>query len=159
MMDAMPQGDVKPRLFCEQAVFPRVATPDDLDFVMAMGMKFYGSRLDTQEKINGAARWVRQVIVDPDRLVLVHPGSVGIANVNWRYGMEGRGAADILCCDPERAGPWTALKMARMMVEWARAKGATGPFKLSADTGVDFGPFAVRLGGRLSPDKIYEIPL
>lgn len=156
----MPQGDVKP-LFCAgvPSIFPRVAVPNDLDFVMRMGIKFYGSRIDTQEKINGAAQWVRHAIADPDRLVLVHPGALGMAHVNWHYGVEGRGYADILCCDPETAGPWTALKMARMMVEWAKGKGADGKFRLSADTGVDFGPFAARLGGRLSPDKIYEIEL
>lgn len=136
-----------------------VAGPADLDRVMAFGVRFYGARIANQTNLNGVARWARQALADPDRLVLLHPGAVGIANVNWHYGIEGRGSADVLACDPVEAGPFTVLQMVRMMLEWSRAKGATGPFRLSADTGVDFGPIARRLGGAPTLDKIYDIPL
>ena len=63
-----------------------------------------------------------------------------------------------MLCARKGAG-FEAFRMVRMMIQWAREQGAQGEFKLDADTGVDFGPFARRLGGRASSAQWYVIPL
>ena len=49
--------------------------------------------------------------------------------------------------------------MVRMMIAWAKEQGAQGAFKLEADTGIDFAPFAKRLGGHAVTTTRYDIPL
>jgi hypothetical protein len=158
--DAFACGDVKPRQFWTGEASIRVAGEADLHHVMVQALRFYGPRIGTQEKMNAAAKWVGGAIKDPNWLVLIAPDAVGICHVYWRYGIECRASADILCSDPaSAAGPFTAIKMVRMMVTWAKEKGAQGYFRLASDTEADFEPIARRLGGHVTKDRLYDIPL
>lgn len=138
-----------------EAVTPiRIATLDDITLIGEIARQQY-PHLDV-EKARG---WLTWAIQHPDRLVLVGLNSVGIAQVAWFYGMEKRARLDVLARRPAPEGVLEAFRMVRIMVSWGKEKGATGNFKLDADTGVDFGPFAKRLGGKPVTVTRYEIPL
>jgi len=105
--------------------------------------------------VEKATRWAEWCVQNPNRLVLVGRNCAGIAQVDQYYGFECKAKLDMLFGDPS----WETFRMVRMMVRWAREKGATGTFRLDADTGADFAPFAARLGGRPVTVTRYEIPL
>jgi hypothetical protein len=132
----------------------RKATSDDETFMFEIAKEKYPERA-----IERGAPWVRWAMQHSERLVLVGPNSFGIAQVGWFYGMERRARLDMLCARPIPGAALEALKMVRMMVAWAAEQGATGAFRLDADTGVDFEPFARRLGGKLVTTTWYDIPL
>lgn len=103
--------------------------------------------------------WMERCIQNPDRLVLVGPNSIGCAQIQWNYGYERRARLDMLAARPVPGAALEALRIVRMMVAWGKEKGAVGTFRLDADTGIDFGPFAKRLGGKPVTLTRYEIPL
>lgn len=158
MNDAMLNGDVNPRSFAprlEAAVNPiRRATEADIPFVRELAVLKYPAR-----NVEQALNWFKWCLQSPDRLVLVGANSFGIAQVDWNYGFERRGRMDVLAGRAVPGASFETLRMIRMMVLWAKERGATGNFKIEADTGVDFGPFAKRLGGRQVTTVWYEIPL
>ncbi|MFA5897720.1 MAG: hypothetical protein WC829_01275 [Hyphomicrobium sp.] len=157
MNEAMPYGDVKPRHFGPPVLaMPaiHVATDADKPFMLALAREKYPGR-----NIDLGIPWVERCMANPDRLVLVGPNSFGIAQADWLYGFERRGRLDMLCARPQPGVALEALRMVRMMVGWAKSRGCLGTFKLDADTGVDFGPFARRLGGVKVTSVRYEIPL
>ena len=154
MNDTMYQGDVNPRQFPSSPAKPmiRQATLDDIPFIAQLGKERYPQR-DIEKDIP----WARWCIQNPDRLVLVGPNSMGCCQIDWIYGHECKARLDVLAARP---GPiWEALRMLRIMLNWARQKGAVGSFILDANTGVDFEPFSQRLGGRKVTRVEYEIPL
>lgn len=162
MMDAMPQGDVRPRSFAPLYVVPKAliheASERDKPFMLALAQEKYPRRV-----VEKSIRWVERAMDNPDRLVLVGPNSFGIAQADWIYGSERRGRLDMMCARTEAAAGLAAgveiLRMVEIMVGWARTKGCAGTFKLDADTGVDFEPLAQRLGGKVVTVKRCEIPL
>lgn len=131
----------------------RVATPDDMAFIVALAKEKYPDR-DVERGIP----WMRRCMGDPEQRVLVGRNSAGVARVYWRYGFERRGRLEMLGARAVPGAALEALGMVRMMIAWARLQGAVGSFALDADTGVDFGPFARRLGGRHVRVDRYEIP-
>lgn len=145
----------------DQAI--RIATVADIPTLVEFAKEAYGDRLIGRGgewvKSGGGAHWLQWCISNPDRLVLIGANSVGIAQVSWHYGFEKRGRLDVLVSRPGSKTPFETLKMVRIMLDWAKEKGATGKFKLDADTGVDFEPFAKRLGGVPVTMTRYEIPL
>lgn len=153
-------GDIKPdwRNFRPVNGFEypsiRKATVDDEAFMFAIAREKYPERA-----IERGAPWVRWAMKHEDRLVLVGPNSFGIAQVSWFYGFERRARLDMLCARPVSGAALEALRMVRIMVAWAAEHGAEGTFKMDADTGVDFEPFARRLGGKAVTATRYEIPL
>ena len=154
MNDALYHGDVNPRQWPSLAERPmiRQATLDDIPFIMALASEKYPGRDVEKDR-----PWASWCIQNPDRLVLIGPNSMGCAQVDWIYGHECKARLDVLAARP---GPfWEALRMVRIMVNWARQKGAIGTFKLNAETDVNFAPFASRLGGRKVTTTYYEIPL
>ena len=154
MNDAMPQGDVSPRQFPVLSATPmiRQATLIDIPFIMELAREKYPHR-----DVSKAEPWAKWCIQNPDRLVLIGPNSVGCAQVDWIYGHECKARLDVLAARP---GPiWEALRMLRVMINWARQKGASGSFILDANTGIDFGSFSERLGGKKVTITQYEIPL
>jgi len=155
LLDALHQGDVKPTCFVFGAPPAiRRATHADIPFVRELARLKYPDR-----EIEQARDWFEWCLKNPDRLVLVGANSVGVAQVDWRYGFERRGRLDMLASRPQAGAPWEAFRMVRMMLAWAKEQGAQGTFRLDADTGVDFGPFARRLGGKPVTLTRYEIPL
>lgn len=155
----MPQGDVSPRAFnglrapYERAAVRR-ATLADMPFIIAMAKEKYPAR-----QIEQGISWMEWCIGSPERLVLIGPNSAGVAQVSWNYGFERRARLDMLGARATPGAALEALKIVRMMVAWAKEQGAQGTFRLDADTGVDFGPFARRLGGGPVTLTRYEIPL
>lgn len=155
----MVQGDVVPRAFNglrphfdEQRIHK--ATLHDMPFIIDMAREKYPAR-----QIERGIEWMEWAIQNPERLVLVSPNAVGVAQVSWNYGFERRARLDMLGARTVPGVALEALKMVRLMLVWAKEQGAQGAFKLDADTGVDFGPFARRLGGKAVTTTRYEIPL
>lgn len=106
--------------------------------------------------------WIRWHMKQPNSLVLIGPGTIGVASIAFKYGFEKRARLDMLAALPEKSAVIEALQHVRAMVRWAALQGAVGNFRIDADTGVDFGPFARRLGGHeVDPVKYprYDIPL
>lgn len=132
----------------------RKATLDDMTFMVALAAEKYPART-----IELGIPWMEWCLQSPERLVLVGPNSAGVAQVSWNYGYERRARLDMLGCRATPGAALEALRMVRMMLDWARQQGAKGSFRLDADTGIDFGPFARRLGGKPVTHTRYEIPL
>lgn len=132
----------------------RRATLADMPFIIEMARERYPAR--TIEK---GIPWMQWCIGNPEKLVLIGPNSIGMANVGWQYGFERRARLDMLGARAVAGAALEALRMIRIMLTWAKQQGAVGTFRLDADTGVDFGPFARRLGGKPVTLTRYEIPL
>lgn len=112
--------------------------------------------------IDMGVEWFKWSMKQANCLVLIGPSTVGVASIVWKYGFEKRARLDMLAALPEKHAVTEALQQIRAMVRWAAVNGASGYFRVDADTGVDFGPFARRLGGHeVDPVKYprYDIPL
>lgn len=99
---------------------------------------------------------------NPNSIVLRGEYAFGVASIVLKYGFEKRARLDMLVAKAGNPAVLEALHILRAMVRWAALQGAEGHFRVDADTGVDFGPFVRRLGGReVDPVKFprYEIPL
>lgn len=135
----------------------RRATEEDIPHGLAIAQQAYPGR-----GIEKALDWAKWHIKQPNSLVLIGPGTLGIASIAFKYGFEKRARLDMLAATPEKSSVIEALQQVRAMVRWAALQGATGKFRIDADTGVDFGPFAQRLGGHRVDDDLYpryDIPL
>lgn len=130
----------------------RVATEDDIERWLPVARIRYPGR-----DINAGIPWVRWCMQRPDRLALTGLHSCGIAEIVPRYGFEPRAVLSLLLSDGH-AG-FEPLRIVRQMVVWAKVKGVSGHFIIDADTGVDFGPLARRMGGGPADIKRYKIPL
>lgn len=155
----MLHGDVHPRVFNGLRKPPvvssiRRATLADMPFMVAMAKEKYPVR-----KVELGIPWMEWALANPERLVLMGDNTIGVAQVSWNYGFERRARLDMLGARPVSGAALEALKMVRLMIAWAKEQGAQGSFRLDADTGVDFGPFARRLGGKPVTLTRYEIPL
>jgi len=107
--------------------------------------------------VEQAVPWVEQCIASPNRLALVGDRACGIAEIGLYYGFERRSRLSFLFSSP--GAGMEPLRILRQMVVWAKENGAVGHFVVDADTGVDFGPFARRLGGVTVNEARYRIPL
>ena len=167
--DAMPKSGVKVlacyknshgnlrRIRAEWTAAKTVESNSDYDFgEYDEETDAYWSPEGWYECIEQGRQWMRFVITSPERLVLLAPGAVGVAQVFWRYGFERKARLDMLAALP--GSGLSTLKMLRIMLEWAKANGAAR-FNLDADTGVDFAAFSKRLGGTPVTTTTYEIPL
>lgn len=126
-----------------------LSTPQDVDNILPLAQQLYPGR-----GVEQAVPWVKWAIAAPDHLVLSGDRSLGVASVTRHYGFEYRGRCDILFGQEH----WTTFRMLRYMLAWAASLGAAGAFKLDADTGVDFEPFAKRLHGTKVTKTYYELP-
>lgn len=135
----------------------RRATEADIPHGLAIAQAAYPGR-----GIENAVGWAKWHLGQANSLVLIGPGTLGIASIVFKYGFEKRARLDMLAATPEKSSVVEALQQVRAMVRWAALQGATGHFRIDADTGVDFGAFARRLGGHeVDPVKYprYDIPL
>lgn len=135
----------------------RPAGLDDLPEITRRMFEHYNGRL-TAQRVPAGLRWMRAAILNPSRLVLIGPHSFGMAQVDTFYGFERRALVDILCSRPVPGAAFESLRMLRKMVAWARRKGAR-ELKFDADTGVDFSPFARRLGAETVTVRKHRILL
>lgn len=142
-------------LFRNSAI--RRGREEDIPFMLEVGRERYGDRASEI-----SVPWIKWHLKNPASLVLIGSATVGLASINLHYGFEKRARLDMLAAKHEKQAVFEALQQVRAMVRWAAINGAEGAFKIDADTGVDFGPFAKRLGGVEVDPKIYpryEIPL
>ena len=106
--------------------------------------------------------FVRWSMRNPNSIVLRGASSFGVASIVMKYGFEKRSRLDILAAKAGNSSVVDAIQIVRAMVRWAALQGALGFFRIDADTGVDFGPLARRLGGHEVDAKLYpryDIPL
>lgn len=154
----MPQGDVNPRLFRRDVIFCpwniREATVNDLPFIMQLGKEMYPAR-----DVEKSRQWARWCILDANHYVLVGPNSMGCAELFWSYGCECKARSAVLAARPVAGAVFETLRILRMMITWAKQRGAIGTFTLDADTGIDFLLFAKRLGGKSVTKTHYELPI
>ena len=133
----------------------RHATVDDLPFMLEIAKERYGARVQDREGL----AYVRWCITQPSHMVLVGLNSFGIAQISVRYGYERKARLAMLAARRQNKAWIEVLQMVRVMVNWAALNKAEGAFRIDADTGVDFGPLAKRLGGEPVNEPAYDIPL
>lgn len=134
----------------------RRATETDIPHGLAIAQQAYPGR-----GIENAVGWAKWHLSQANSLVLIGPGTLGIASIVFKYGFEKRARLDMLAAAPEKSSVLEAFQQVQAMVRWATLQGAVGHFRIDADTGVDFGAFARRLGGHeVDPVKYprYDIP-
>jgi len=131
----------------------RIATPDDLPHIMELAAASYEGR-----PVALARPYIEWAMKQSDRLCLIGVDTAGMASVATHYGFERKARMDILVGRRTPIAPLEAFRMVKIMVDWAGKMGAK-KFRLDADTGVDFGPFALRLGGYRVDSPRYDIPL
>ena len=131
----------------------KIATAEDLPRVFEIGRASYKNR-----DVGLAQRYLEDALNRSDRLFLVGNETAGIASVTDIYGFERKARLDILAGYGTKTAPLEAFRMVKIMLDWATKAGAKS-FRLEADTGVDFAPFARRLGGALVNNPCYDIPL
>ena len=130
----------------------RRVTVEDIPRALEMAAAAYPER-----RVAMGEDWARWVVGHPDRICLISDEALGVASIVTRYGHERRAQLDLLASlNPRSFDP---VRMLRAMIEWARSRQAVGAFKIDSDTGVDFGPFVRRLGGRAVTNKRYEVVL
>lgn len=134
----------------------RPAELNDLPEIARRLIQHYAGRA-TPAQIMRGAKWMAWAIGSRDRLVLLGPNAFGIASIGTFYGCERKARVDILCSRPSAGRSLESLRMVRKMVAWAKRRGAP-TLRLDADTGVDFGPFARRLGATAVSTIKFDIP-
>lgn len=112
--------------------------------------------------VENGVQFVRWSMGNTNSVVLRGEAAFGVASIVMKYGFEKRARLDILAAQQGNRAVVEALHIVRAMVRWATLNGALGHFRIDADTGVDFGPLARRLGGHVvDPVRYprYDIPL
>ncbi len=144
-------------------VFPnsliRRAALDDMPRMLDIAEEMYPGR-----GVKAGWDWMKFQIENRagDRFVWVGEDSLIVAHIYRQYGYELRARIDMLCARRKKSAIFETLQLVKACRRWAALNGVTAPMKLDADTGVDFGPFARRLGGwQVDPARfpVYEIPL
>lgn len=132
----------------------RRATIEDLPFFADLIRHRYGDRFHHPDKCRANLEWLAALFARRDYTCLRGEHSAGVARVLQAYGAEPQAQVVGLAAWPH-AG-LEPLRMLRVMLLWARMIGAS-KLTLSADTGVDFEPFAKRLGGVKVVKVTYDI--
>lgn len=135
----------------------RRMTEADIPFFLEIAKERYPDR-----NVALGVQYVRWAMGNANSIVLCGTVAFGVASVSLKYGFEKRGRLDILAAKKGNKAVVEAFQIVRAMVRWSALQGATGHFRIDADTGVDFGPFARRLGGHeVDPVRYprYDIPL
>lgn len=135
----------------------RRATEADIPWGLEIAKQRYPGR-----PVELGLQFIRWSMGNPNAIVLRGESVFGIASVVMKYGFEKRARLDMLAAEPGNTRVVELLHVVRAMVRWSALQGAEGFFRIDADTGIDFGPLARRLGGHeVDPVKYprYDIPL
>lgn len=135
----------------------RRVTEEDLPWGLEIAKERYPGRNSEL-----GLQFVRWCMGNPNSIVLRGSEVFGVASISMKYGFEKRARLDILAGRRGHRAVVEALHIVRAMVRWAALNGAEGYFRIDADTGIDFGPIAKRLGGHeVDPVRYprYDIPL
>jgi hypothetical protein len=130
----------------------RKATLEDIERGLVLCKKLYPGR-----PVHLGIPWIIDCMRRADRLVLVSDHGVGVATGFLKYGWFPMAQMEILAVLPE-APKMEAVRFLRTMIAWAKANGAKR-FLISADSGIDLGPLARRVGGRTRDTPHYYVPL
>ena len=148
---------VSHKVFANSAI--RFATLDDMPRMLEIAEEMYPGR-----GVKAGWDWMKWNIANADgtKFVMVGDDSMIVAHIYRQYGYELRARIDMLCARRQKRAMFEALQLVKACKRWAAVNRVTAPLKLDADTGVDFGAFAKRLGGwKVDPARypVYEIPL
>jgi hypothetical protein len=135
----------------------RRVTEADIPWGLEIAQERYRGR-----SVELGVQYIRWCLNNPNSIVLRGSAAFGVASISMKYGFEKRARLDILAARRGNRAVVEALQIVRAMVRWATLNGAQGYFRIDADTGVDFGPIAKRLGGHEVDPKLYpryDIPL
>lgn len=148
---------VQHRVFLNSTIRP--ATIADIPRGLQIAEEMYPGR-----GVGGGVDWARGCVENRNgsNFAWIGDHSFIIAHIYRQYGFELRARLDMLCARRQKSAILEALQLVKACKRWAALNGVVHPLKLDADTGVDFGPFAKRLGGwKVDPDRypVYEIPL
>lgn len=101
-----------------------------------------------------ALEWLYSSLSNPNMLMLRGDHGFGIAGITYRF-YDPKPLAHLVFLAVKPGGGWEGYRLLASMIRWARDRGAV--FHLGEDTGVDFGPWARRLGGKVDrPSYIFE---
>lgn len=138
-------------MFANSAI-RRLASEAEIPKYLEIAKEAYPER-----DVSKALPWISWALKSPNHIILIGDHSFCVASTYIKYGMEKRALVEMLASRKSARGALEALQLCRAVVLWATLQGAT-QLRLGADTGVDFGPFAARLGGvRAAPS--YDITL
>lgn len=127
----------------------RLCTPDDVEWMISIANGRYPGEFDPEQ----ARAWVPARLKEPTMLFIRGERSFGVAHLAKRFNSPTRVQAylTLLYSEPGfmRSLSLEPFQLIKRMIEWGKEKGAT-KFWMSDISGVDLGPFAKRLGGRLA---------
>lgn len=125
--------------------YPRASLSDIPKIIGLAAQKYPG--ID----VPGSFAWLHRTMRDDDCCVLFYGDCCIVSTVAATFYFPGDKTGHLLMLfgDAEalKKTPMLPFRMLSQVVDWARSKGAT-KFRFGADTGVDFAPFARRLGAR-----------
>jgi len=131
----------------------RQATLDDIPRWLEIAQRVYLER-----DVSGSKPWAEWHIKSPNSLVLIGRAGVGIASLDLHYGLDLRAKLDLLFSFPELQPGIEPVSMVRIMVRWAKSKGAQPPFLVEFEGGYDPAAIVKRLGGWKVETPRYAIP-
>jgi len=143
------------------ALFPNSTVRRFTEADIPWGLEIAKERYPNRD-VSLGVQYVRWSMGNANSIVLRGAVAFGVASISMKYGFEKRARLDILAAKAGNSAVIEALQIVRAMVRWAALQGAQGYFRIDADTGVDFGPLARRLGGHEVDAKRYpryDIPL
>lgn len=145
------------RVFLNSSI--RRATLNDMPRMLEIAEEMYPGR-----GVKAGWDWMKWNIENRagDKFVWIGEDSILVAHIFKRYGFELAVRVDMLCARRKKRVLFEAVHLLKACKRWAALNGVTEPLKLDADTGVNFEPFARRLGGyKVDPARypVYEIPL
>lgn len=125
----------------------RLCTPDDVEWMIKVASSRYPGEFDPDQ----ARVWVPQRLTSPDMLFIRGEHSFGVAHLARRFNAPDRVQAylTLLYSDADNTHLLEPLMLVKNMKEWAVSKNAS-KFWMSDISGIDLGPFAKRIGGRLA---------
>ena len=127
----------------------RVAGEADIPFILQVAFSAYG--FDNPEIITS---WLRKALKEPNCRVLVGGHSVGVGYAfQTFYWKKPRGHILHVASIPKGMST-EALRLMRSLVEWLKEKGCF-EVTFGSEIGVDYAPFAARLGAvRAAPSYV-----
>lgn len=132
----------------------RAASPDDLPWCVDLCRRRYAEPMD----LAALQAFLLRCIADQDVLFERTGRAFTVTRLAQVYFWPRSVAAMlILVAEDEPGAVWDIMRLARSAARWGKARGASR-LSIGAETGVDFGPIAKRMGG-VAATPCYHVPL